>query len=207
MESLEITSIVCNFCNEPISGEVIKPCRCDNFYHSHCLQHIQNLNEDPLLMQKCETCHTTYNTRYKNTYDRCIYKYFTFHSRRLYYNYFAFGLLGTLISIIVDSCLDSVFLGVSLGCLSYSILVWGSISYANYHYNLLNNNFPIFSLCLSLILIISNTYYTKNWFDWATLALTSALITRTKSFLFVLSSYYPYLIIENYYPSTNDNDL
>lgn len=204
MEHFEITNITCHFCRELINGEVIKPCRCDHFFHRDCLQHLQNINEDPILLQKCETCSTTYNTRFKNSYDKYIYTYFTFLSKRLYYIYFTFGLLSTLISIIVDKCLDTVFLGMSLGCLSYCILIWTSITYANYHYNLLDNIIPPLILIITCGILLFNIYYTENWFDWVILALTSSLLTKSKKYLFILSSYYPYLIIENYQVTENN---
>ena len=204
---MEITSITCDFCHELITGEVIKPCKCDKYYHNTCIQHISNIAPDPLVIQKCDICYFKYKSTYKNKYDRYIYRYFNFISKKLYLNYTIFGLVGVITSLIINKNIDSIFYGMSISCLSYSCLIWSSILSSLYLYKLKDNWVPVVSSIFSILLIIINLHYSKNWFDWAILVIISALLVKTKKYLFILSSYYPYLIIINHYKSTSENLL
>ena len=53
-------------------------------------------------------------------------------------------------------------------------------------------------LLLSIILVIINIYFTYNWLDGAILIIISSILLKSKKYLFVLSSKFPYLTIDDY---------
>ena len=199
LNSLEINSLECDFCQEVISGEIIKPCRCDKYYHNTCIQHITNISDNPLVFQKCEKCNCDYKTKYKNTYSKYIYKYFSYHSRYLYYNYTGFGLISLIINLIINSDINNVVYGITIGCLCYTSLICTSIALVFTLYDLNDKRIAYILSGFSLLLSIINLSYQEHWLEGASLALSGVLLVKTKKNLFVLSSYYPYLIIKNYY--------
>ncbi len=110
---MEPTQYICDFCSEPISGEVIHPCQCEKYYHLGCMGHVVIMNRDPLSIQKCEECQTNYQTKYKNRYDYYVYRYFTFQSKYFYYLYALSGLIGIICSLI-DQGFNSFFFGLAI---------------------------------------------------------------------------------------------
>ena len=199
IDRLEIDCIECDFCQEAISGEIIKPCRCDKYYHKTCIQHLTHVSDDPLVFQKCEQCNSDYKTKYKNIYAMYIYKYFSYHSRKLYYNYSGSGLLGLIIDLSINRDLNSVFSGLTLGCLSYLSLLWISVIIVINLYHLTDKIQAYLFSSVSVLLLVLNLYIQEHWLEAASIALSGAILVKSKKYLFVLSSYYPYLIIENYY--------
>ena len=123
MNPLEITTFICDFCHEPINGEVIHPCRCEKYYHTNCLQHIIVLDKDPLIIQKCDICDSKFKTKYKSKNGYYIYKYFQINSKWVYYINAIFGILGIVVNLLLSNDYTTFFLGLSLGCISYSIIL------------------------------------------------------------------------------------
>ncbi len=203
MNSMEISPLICDFCHEPINGDVIHPCKCDKYYHNNCLQHLIVLDKDPLIIQQCNICQTKYKTKYKTKYAYYIYQYFGFQSQRFFYLEALFGFLGMMISLIITGEVNKIFLGLSLGTIIYSLILWLSISVAYKLYKLTPLTLPILGVIISSLLLILNLSYQENWLDWAALAIISAILVKSKTYLFVLSSYFPYLEIKNYQSNIN----
>ncbi len=194
---MEPSQIVCHFCEEPISGEVIHPCQCEKYYHPSCLDHLIIMGKTPLSVNKCIECQCSYQTRYKNNYDFYIYLLFAFQSRYYYYLYSLFGLVWAVIGVIYQGVSEFLF-GLSIGSQVYAILLWSLISLAFLFYRLVGYRVPLLITLSNLALLIINLNYPNSWLNCSVLAITSACLVKVKKYLFVLSSNFPYLIVKNY---------
>ena len=155
------------------------------------------MDENPLILQQCDECNTLYRTQYKNLLSKYVFLFFNFLSRYLYYIYASFGLIGAIINITISN-ISYIFNGVSIGSILFSIFNWTCILLANRYYNLKDILFPFLMLLLSIILVIINIYFTYNWLDGAILIIISSILLKSKKYLFVLSSKFPYLTIDDY---------
>jgi hypothetical protein len=198
--------VICEFCQDFISDDSIQPCVCNKFYHPACINHLVRLDDKPLGLSQCNECQMIYQYDYKSACHRKLHFTFSRISVRYLSLYVLFCAVGTLLIGLCNGK-DFVITGLALTNVVFVLCSWLTILITYLFLKLKPITEIIFGnfICLLMVTLLATTPI--GWLDWTFIAVSSALVARTKKYWFVLSSEYPYIQITDTSSSIQFNDI
>lgn len=186
-----MTINVCDFCQDFIGNDYIRPCGCNRMYHPRCINHLVNLDEKPLGLAECNKCSSIYQYDYKSHIHR---KLHNLYSQIAVGYMWIYSVICGLSILIVGLRGGSSYIisGLTNSNVIFALVSWILIlaSYLYLRLTPIKEVLFLVTLCILLLVIITNT--PDGWLDWTWIALSSGAIAQTKKYWFVLSSEYPY---------------
>ena len=183
----------CHFCQDPLTGtHHFQPCRCPHYYHVDCFHHqIRYQNSDGLSAIQCSTCETYYNREFHSNNHRRLCYLFQTISEKFFWLYGGFQAIGGVVTLMLWEPKHLVDTLATVSVL-YNAVLWTTILLVNCYLERPNTYRTLVWWAPSLLLVVAITLYPKVWLDWISLAISSALLHRTRRDVFVLSSEYHY---------------
>lgn len=197
----------CSFCEDTITGQCIRPCHCEKTYHPSCINHLAHQDERPLGLLRCDDCGVVMQYDYKTTRHQKMYHFFQWLGRNFLLIYtFTCG-IATITSGVISG-IDYLLSGLAYSNCIFALLCWLVILVMYCYLGLQGNKkLQVVFTLVSVILIMLLCLYPEGWLDWTCIAISGAIITRTKPFWFVLSSEYPYTQIADHPSLIAYNDI
>ena len=186
-------SEVCHFCQDTLTGTChFQPCKCPYYYHSDCFHHqIKYQDSDGISAIQCVTCETYYNREYISEWHRKLCNLFQTVSQKFFWLYGGAQAVGGVITL---TLWDPNRLVDSLATVSvlYNALLWTLILLTSCYLERPTTYRILAWWVPSLMIMVAIMMYPKLWLDWIAIAISGALLNRTRRDIFILSSEFHY---------------
>lgn len=185
----------CNICNSIISGMIIKPCRCELYYHKKCIK-IQKLNVSDNI---CNLCNTNITFSIINPCINYIIYYFEIYNNWFFLINSILYIFFAIISVIENGLQDFLPTYTFYNIL-YLIILSTIIQINNiiFPYECLINPNPIYLLLITFFLFFIYKILYNFITEILIISTSHILMIKIKTYIYIYSSKQPYLQISNY---------